>query len=164
MGSHSIKSKNLRAGDALMLEHDDIRAELARTAMESGSIGEAAKRLAHLCVSHFEQEEKQVFPVLDLLNDLASGVVQPEMASVLPLVSLFRARHRDLDDHHESILMAVDALDGTFSHSVMKGLGEVATLGNMTAEAEIVGRLLQQTGQAGTLVNALAVGAGKPAL
>ncbi len=56
-------------------------------------------------------------------------------------------------------LMAVDALDGAFPHSVMKGFGEVATLGNMAAEAEIGGRLLQQTGQAGTPVNAMAVGA-----
>jgi hypothetical protein len=96
--------------DALRLDHDEIRAELARATLEPGSIGTAAMRVARCCLPHFEHEEKAVFPALDLLHDLSLGNVRPEMADVLPLISEFSARHDALGDQHQSIISAVEAL------------------------------------------------------
>jgi len=96
--------------EALRLGHDEIRAELVRASIEPGPIGGAAKRLARLCLPHFEQEEKAVFPVFGLLKDLARGDVRPEMGAMLPLISRFSAWYDTLDNHHQSIVSAVGEL------------------------------------------------------
>ena len=95
---------------ALRLGHDEARAEFVRATTEGGPIGVAAKRLAQMCLPHFEREEKYVFPVLGLLPELTRGVVRPEMAVVLPLIAAFSAKHDVLDSQHQSIQSAIDAL------------------------------------------------------
>jgi hypothetical protein len=95
---------------ALRLGHEQLRAELVRATMEPGATGEAAKRLALLCLPHFEAEERAVFPVFGLLDELSSGEVRPEMAEILPIVSDFRARHIAMECQHRSIASAVEAL------------------------------------------------------
>lgn len=94
----------------MRLGHDEARADLVRAMMEGGPIARAAKRVAQLCLPHFEREEKSVFPVLALLPDLTHGILRPEMMDVMPLVSDFRARHAALNEHHQSILSAIEAL------------------------------------------------------
>jgi hemerythrin HHE cation binding domain-containing protein len=96
--------------EALRLDHDEIRAELARATMEPGPIGKAAMRLARYCLPHFEHEEKAVFPAFGVLHDLSLGEVRPEMADILPLISDFSARHDALASQHQSIVSAVEAL------------------------------------------------------
>lgn len=96
--------KGLRSG------HDEARAEFARAMMEGGPIAKAATRAAELCLPHFEEEEKTVFPVLALLPYLARENVRPEMMDVMPLISEFSARRDALNDHHRSILAAIEAL------------------------------------------------------
>ena len=100
----------LHAPDALLRVHDEARAELVRATMEGGRIAKAAKRVAQLCLPHFEHEEKSVFPVLALLPNLERGNLQPEMMDVMPLISDFRAKHDTLNDHHQSILAAIEDL------------------------------------------------------
>ena len=95
---------------ALRLDHEEIRAELARATMEPGPIGQAAMRVARYCLPHFEHEEEAVFPALGLLHDLSLGEVRPEMADVLPLIAKFKARHEALGSQHQSIIAAVEAL------------------------------------------------------
>ena len=92
---------------ALKLSHDDMRAELLRATSLPGRIGEAAERVAQLCLPHFELEEATVFPAFGILRELASGGFEPEMAMVLPLISEFEAAQRDLSEHHEVIESAV---------------------------------------------------------
>jgi hemerythrin superfamily protein len=96
--------------DALLRGHDETRAELVRATMEDGRIAEAARRVAELCLPHFEHEEKSVFPVLALLPYLERGNLRPEMMDVVPLISDFSAMHDELNDHHQSILAAIEAL------------------------------------------------------
>ncbi|MBI2960586.1 MAG: hemerythrin domain-containing protein [Betaproteobacteria bacterium] len=98
------------APKALLLGHDEVRAELVRAATEYGPVGLAAKRLAQICLPHFEREEKCVFPVLALLPHLARGELRPDMASVLPLVSDFTARYDAIGMQHDSIHAAIDDL------------------------------------------------------
>jgi hypothetical protein len=95
---------------ALRFSHDEMRAGLVKATNEPGRIGDAAVTVARLCLPHFEQEEKAVFPVLSLLYDLAFRDVRHEMAAVLPLVSTFSEKHEALDRQHEAIGTAIEAL------------------------------------------------------
>jgi len=97
----------LRMPQALKLGHDDVRAELLRATSVPGPIGSAADRVARLCLPHFELEEASVFPVFGILRDLASGEFEPEMVTVLPLISDFDALYRSLGEHHDVIESAV---------------------------------------------------------
>ncbi len=95
---------------ALWRGHDEARAQFAWANMERDRIATAAKRVAKLCLPHFEYEERTVFPVLALLPYLQRGEVQPEMLDVLPLISDFRAQHDALERQHLAILRAIGAL------------------------------------------------------
>ena len=110
MNSKFLSNGIINDPESLRLDHDEIRAELARATMEPGPIGKAAMRVARYCLPHFEHEEKAVFPALGLLHDLSLGEVRPEMAEVLPLISAFSARHEALGNQHQSIISAVEAL------------------------------------------------------
>jgi hypothetical protein len=95
---------------ALLHGHDEARAELVRATMEGGRIAKAGRRVAELCLPHFEREEKDVFPVLALLPYLEQGNLRPEMMDVMPLISNFRATHGAIDDDHQLILSAIEDL------------------------------------------------------
>ena len=99
-----------RIPEALKLGHDEVRAELVRATSMPGRIGDAAGRVASLCLPHMEREEETVFPVFGLLRDLSSGKVRPEMADVLPMVSTFSAWRDTLGDEHYSIAPAIHGL------------------------------------------------------
>lgn len=101
---------NLNICKVLLRDHDEARAEIVQARMEGGRIADAAERVARLCLPHFEEEEKRVFPVLALLPDLKRGNLRPEMMDVLPLISDFKERHEALHDHHRSITSAIEAL------------------------------------------------------
>lgn len=94
----------------LMLAHEQLCAQLARAAMESGQVGKAAKRVEELCVPHFAKEEEIIFPVFGLLHDLATDRVRPEMAAALPMISGLSARRDASRDHHRLIDMAIEEL------------------------------------------------------
>ncbi len=110
MNSNSQWYGNLNIPDALRLAHDEARAELVRATTEGGRIAEAAKRLAQLCLPHFEWEEKTVFPILGLLPELTRGDVRPGMVEVLPMIADFSARQDALGNQHQLILSAVETL------------------------------------------------------
>ena len=96
--------------EALRLGHDELRAELVRASSMSGPIGDAAARVASICLPHFEREEETVFPVFGLLRDVSVGSVRPEMAEVLPLVAAFGNWRDSLDDEHLTIAPAIHGL------------------------------------------------------
>jgi hemerythrin superfamily protein len=100
----------LSAPKALLRGHDEARAELVRATMEGGRIAKAGRRVAQLCLPHFEHEEKSVFPVLALLPYLEQGNLRPEMMDVMPLIHDFRAKHDAINDHHQLIVSAVEEL------------------------------------------------------
>jgi hypothetical protein len=109
----SILSKwngKLNVPNALLRGHDEARAALVRATMEGGRIAKAAKRVAELCLPHFEHEEKSVFPVLALLPYLEQGNLRPEMMDVMPLIFDFRAKHDAINDHHQLIVSAIEDL------------------------------------------------------
>jgi hypothetical protein len=110
MGSIINWNGKLNVPGALQRDHDEARTQFIRARMEGGRIAKAGKRVAQLCLPHFEHEEKTVFPVLALLPYLAPENLQPEMMDVMPLISELRAKHDVIIDHHQSILAAIDEL------------------------------------------------------
>jgi hypothetical protein len=100
----------LNVPKGLLRGHDEARAELVRATMEGGRIAKAGKRVAELCLPHFEHEEKGVFPVLALLPYLEQGNLRPEMLDVMPLIHNFRAKHDAINDHHQLIVSAIEQL------------------------------------------------------
>lgn len=95
---------------ALLRGHDEARAQLVRASMEGGRIAKAGKRVADLCLRHFEHEEQSVFPILALLPYLVQGKLRPEMMNVMPLILDFKAKHDALVDHHRLIASAIEDL------------------------------------------------------
>ena len=110
MGSIINWNAKLNVPSALQRDHDDARTEFVRATAEGGRIAKASKRVAKLCLPHFEHEERTVFPILALLPYLAPENLQPEMMDVMPLISEFRAKHDAIVDHQQSILAAIDEL------------------------------------------------------
>ena len=110
MGSIVPWRGNVQTPASLRLGHDDARSELVRATMQGGRIAVATRRLARMCLPHFEVEEQFAFPALGLLPDLMKGMVRPEMAAVLPLISDFSAKHAALEKQHESIQSAIEEL------------------------------------------------------
>jgi hemerythrin superfamily protein len=109
MGSISNSwNGKLNVPDALLRGHDEARAVFVRATMEGGRIATAARRVAQLCLSHFEHEENGVFPVLALLPDLRQGDVRPEMMEVMPLITAFKSKHAAVDSHHHLIMSAIE--------------------------------------------------------
>jgi hypothetical protein len=102
--------QKLNVPKALRSGHDEARSELVRATMEGGRIAKAAKRVAQLCLPHFEHEERSVFPILTLLPHLSPKTLRPEMMEVMPLISRFRSKHDAMNHHHQSILSAIDGL------------------------------------------------------
>lgn len=100
----------LNVPNVLLRGHDEARTAFVRATMEGGRIAAAARRVAQLCLSHFEHEESSVFPVLALLPDLQQGDLRPEMMEVMPLITAFRAKQAVVDDHHRLIATAIEAM------------------------------------------------------
>lgn len=110
MGSIFNWNGTLTSPNALRLSHDEARAEFVRASMEGGRIARAGKRVAQLCLPHFEHEEKSIFPVLALLPYLERGNLRPEMMNVMPLIYDFRSKQDALDGHHQLIESAIEDL------------------------------------------------------
>jgi hemerythrin superfamily protein len=110
MNSHLLTCGKFEIPDALTLDHEELRTELIKAAIEPGRIGIAAKRVAHFYLPHFAREEQMIFSAFGLLQDLAAERVLPDMAPVAPMIALFSAQHRVLLDPHQSINAAVEEL------------------------------------------------------
>ncbi|MCJ7838303.1 MAG: hypothetical protein MUP61_03675, partial [Burkholderiales bacterium] len=101
MGQILNWKKKLIAPNALRLGHNEARALLVRATIAYGKVPSAAKRVAELCLPHFEYEEKNVFPILALLPDLQRGELRREMMDIMPLVNDFREKHELANAQHQ---------------------------------------------------------------
>lgn len=110
MDADVLRNERLSAPQALRLQHDELRAGLVSAILIQGAVANAAKRVGRLCVRHFEEEEKYIYPVFEVLHRLVLHGVQCDMACVLPLVSRFSARRTQLHNQHKSIVAATGAL------------------------------------------------------
>jgi hypothetical protein len=61
-------------------------------------------------------------------------------------------------------LVTIDAAHGVFGDAMVERFGEIGAALHVAAQAQVVGRLLQQPGKGGLIVDAVTVGAGKAGL
>ncbi len=112
MAARGFPRNQTDIADTLGQDHEDIRGDLANIMRRRGPVGEAAKRLADLCLPHFEVEEKLVFPVLRRLHGLVSREeLRPDLAADLQeqIADLTR-QHKYFSGQHASISSAVENL------------------------------------------------------
>ncbi|MBI2318892.1 MAG: hemerythrin domain-containing protein [Betaproteobacteria bacterium] len=110
MNSNLLSCGKLGIPDALVNAHEELSTELARAAMESGTIGRLAKHLEELCARHFAREEETVFRVFGLLHGVATDRIGPEIEVALPMIADLGA-HRDAAlSHHQVIDAAIEEL------------------------------------------------------
>jgi hypothetical protein len=97
--------------EKLWQDHEKLRAGLAKAMQEDAPVANAARRLAELCLPHFELEEKIVLPLLARLNTPASAEEGHEEIEELQaqIAELSRQRKR-LESEHLSVAAAVDTL------------------------------------------------------
>ena len=78
--------------------------------MEPGLVGEAASRVAQLCLQHFDVEERSVFPAFALIHEVILANLHPEKVRILPLIEQFNRAHDVLARQHKAMVEAVEAL------------------------------------------------------
>jgi hypothetical protein len=112
MAAIGFPRNEMDIAEMLGQDHEEIRADLAKTMRQRGAVGEAARRLTDLCLPHFEVEEKMIFPVLRRLQGLVSrNEPRPDLAADLQeqIADLTR-QHKHFSAQHEPISVAVEKL------------------------------------------------------
>ena len=110
MNSKLVSCGKFEISQALSLDHEELRAELSKAAAEPGRLGEAAQRVAQLCLAHFAEEEENVLHAFALLHDLESNRGRPSAAAVAAMIAQFSAQHLALREHDQTIHVAVEEL------------------------------------------------------
>jgi iron-sulfur cluster repair protein YtfE (RIC family) len=94
----------------LQSEHKALHDRLRQATEAGGEVGEAAKTLAHLMRPHFVKEDEFALPPLGLLESLARGEVNNEMAAVLELTDRLEAELPQMLEEHRRIVEALSKL------------------------------------------------------
>jgi hypothetical protein len=95
---------------AMIAEHEELHADLARAIKSGGRTAEAAKAVAKVLHEHFLKEEEFAIPPLSLLVPLAKGEFQEEMAQVLTLTDKLEADLPQMLSEHQAVVRALSVL------------------------------------------------------
>jgi hypothetical protein len=95
---------------SLKLEHEELHAELVAATRAGGETGEAAKAVANVLHNHFVKEEEIALPPIGLLPLLASGKIDKEMRSVLPMTDRLKAELPEMLREHKAVVAALEKL------------------------------------------------------
>ncbi len=99
-------SRNVTA--ALKQDHDEILADLARATIRSGELSELALKIRGLCSAHFELEEKCVFTLFSVANDVTHGKMLRPGGEILDQVGEFDAYLSSLRLQHRLLGAALE--------------------------------------------------------
>ncbi len=107
-----MKAEELRRHgiSTLAREHEEMRDSLARAMNEPGLVGQAASRVAQLCLPHFDVEERSVFPAFAIMHEVILKNLHPEKVRILPLLEQFNRAHDFLAQQHKAMVAAIEAL------------------------------------------------------
>ncbi len=134
MGSELSARKIIEISEMLRQDHDEIRRELSLAAAEVGPLAQAAKRLAQLCIPHFEMEERCLLPALAKLHELVSREeLGRESEDVVQEIIRFRIQHKRAASEHESIASAIDVL---LEHACRSGNQQATELAHILRNHE----------------------------
>jgi hypothetical protein len=95
---------------ALVVEHEELHAELETALPAGGPVGAAAQKVADALHKHFEAEDRYALPPLGLLRPLAEGRLDPEMVGVLSLTDRLKADLPQMLAEHREITAALEEL------------------------------------------------------
>jgi len=95
---------------SLLQEHAVLTTELNTAAGLPGETGVAARRVLSLVTPHFKDEQRRVYPLLNLLPTLGAQQVQPWMADLLPVADRLRLGIDEIRYAHVAIGRALDDL------------------------------------------------------
>jgi hemerythrin superfamily protein len=94
----------------LILEHEELHAELVRATQAGGRVGEAAKEVARVLHDHFVKEEEFALPPIGLLSSLARGEVDDNMKSVFGMTDRLKAELPKMLEEHKAVVAALEKL------------------------------------------------------
>jgi hemerythrin-like domain-containing protein len=100
----------VRAPEALRLEHEELHAQLSTIALEEGRVGDAARAVAAKLRPHMEKEDAFAFQPLGLLHLLVAGRHTPEMAEVVPQTDRLKQQIPQLLAEHSALIALLRAL------------------------------------------------------
>ncbi|MBE0621868.1 MAG: hemerythrin domain-containing protein [Burkholderiales bacterium] len=126
MTTNLLTCGELGIPEAVTHAHDELRAALARATAEPGPVGAAAKHLAELCVPYFDKEEKDVFRVFGLLDDLLTDRARPDRAVALPVLAELRGLRDSARDRRHLIDAAIQELLQRASEANNRNIAGVA--------------------------------------
>jgi hypothetical protein len=92
----------------LRVEHERLRAELARATQLGGNTGEAARAVGQLLQEHFVKETEFALPPLGALPLLGAGQVTPEMGAIVALTDRLQAELPGMLEEHDAIVGALE--------------------------------------------------------
>lgn len=96
--------------EPLKTEHEHLHHTLHQATREPGELGIAAQKVADLMQPHFEKEEAFALPPLGALDQLARGLISPEMAEILTWTRQLEAELDEMLQEHTAIVTALEQL------------------------------------------------------
>jgi hypothetical protein len=100
----------ISAPGAMVAEHEELHADLAKAIRSGGRTAEAAKAVGKALHEHFLREEEFAIPPLSLLPALANGEFTPEMAEVLSMTDRLEAELPQMLLEHTVVVRALSVL------------------------------------------------------
>lgn len=107
-----MATSKIQIPKSVQAEHGAIHATLVEATRAAGSVGAAAKELAHVLHPHFVREEEIALPPLGLLAPLISGEPLPEtvLSEALAMIDALKTELPHMLDEHKAIRAAVEKL------------------------------------------------------
>jgi hypothetical protein len=95
---------------SIVVEHEELHADLSRLTEAGGRTGEAAKAVAQVLDPHFAKEDAYALPPLGLLAPLSQGEFDCGMTEVLKMTEKLDAGMPTMHAEHEDITAALGKL------------------------------------------------------
>ena len=92
---------------AMVAEHEELHADLAKAIKSGGRTAEAAKAVGKALHQHFLREEEFAIPPLGLLAALARGEFSEDMGEVLLMTDRLEAELPHMLEEHKVVLRAL---------------------------------------------------------
>jgi hypothetical protein len=96
---------------SLVQEHAELNTALNAAANLPDETGAAARRVLALITPHIKDEQRRVFPLLNLLPPLGKQEIEPWMADLLPVADRLRDDIETIRRAHAPIRNALDELN-----------------------------------------------------
>jgi hemerythrin superfamily protein len=112
--------------EALQIEHEELREQLAKAAAAGGKTGEAAERAMKVLHPHILLEEEFAIPPLRALPALARGELPADMGRILSQSATLKAELPRMLEEHGLIVKALRGLMQAAQEEQLPGFARYA--------------------------------------